>query len=221
MLKPLWAFTSLHGREVLDLLERMDKVEKERREREKLQRREQKKEETALRRDADKQRKRCKTQPTLQPAPISRGVLVDSAVFNVLTHLTYAVCILSPIIYHLVPLSFSSPQNYPHVNSPLGPTHLPSTSHPAVHPPLPYHSPMSPAALVSPMSARVPHFPVTPYSAVYSRLPYHHGSTLGLQHGPIFPTVPSIISMPISPSSFYTPLPLHRSTHTTPQPSRN
>jgi len=98
MLKPLWAFTYLHGQEVLDLLERMEKVEKERQEQEKLQRQEQKKEETALHHDADKQHKRCKTQLTLQPAPISRGVLVDSAIFNMLTQVTYTVHILGLII---------------------------------------------------------------------------------------------------------------------------
>ncbi|KAM6493656.1 hypothetical protein JOM56_010017 [Amanita muscaria] len=83
MLKPPWVFASLHGQDLLDLLEEMDRAEKERRHQEKLQKREQKKEETALRRDAEKQRKRSnKSQPHTQPAAISRGVLVDSAAFN-------------------------------------------------------------------------------------------------------------------------------------------
>ncbi|KIL55563.1 hypothetical protein M378DRAFT_134069 [Amanita muscaria Koide BX008] len=174
MLKPPWVFASLHGQEVLDLLEKMDIAEKERRLLEKLQRREQKKEETALRRDAEKQRKSLgKSQPNAQRAPISRGVLVDSAVFNALTPT------------HLANM------HYPHINYPLSPTHMPSTSAPAVHSP-------------------VSNFFVPPYSPIHPPAPYTSPSIMSMSISPS-PFYTPIISTPISPSSFYAPITPRRS----------
>jgi hypothetical protein len=98
-LKPPWPFASKHGHEVLELLQKWDKVEKEGREREKLRRREEKKEETAQRREAEKQQRTRQSAGPPPPSPVylvptPKRVLADSSYFNVPAHLTYMVRIL-------------------------------------------------------------------------------------------------------------------------------